>query len=191
MKGHLETMKPDPLPWEESAFVIADQETLTVGRKGYAVVIDRETGEIKKAGPRQKARLESMAGMMRDAARSVRPIPKPQPDPWKSGAFVLTSPGTLTILRAGYAVVIDRETGEVKRVVPEMGIPGEYSERASAAVGLLCATESLKSVGELRLQTARFLVSMTETVERTAHVTSAPWMGPAREELSGLAITGK
>lgn len=191
MKGHLETLKPEPLPWEESAFVIVDQKTLTVGRKGYAAVVDRETGEIKKAGPRQKARLASMAEKMKDAARSFRPILKPQPDPWNSGSFVLTDSGMLTILTAGYAVVIDRETGEIKRVVPEKGIPGEYGERASAAVGLLSATESLKSVGELRLQTARFLESMTETVERTAHGTSAPWMGPAREGVSGLAMTGR
>lgn len=180
MTSHRETLKPDPVPWTESVFVIADRETLTVGRKAYAVIIDRETGEIKKAGPRQKARLGSLAGTMQDAARSFRLIRKPQPDPWEEGVFVLAEPGTLTIVRGANAIVIDRETGEIKRVVPEEGIPGEFIEGASAAVDLLCATESLKRVGELRLQSARFLVSVTETVERTAHGTSAPRMGPAR-----------
>jgi hypothetical protein len=98
---------------------------------------------------------------------------KPSPDPWRGNVFAIADPGTVTVVTEGFGLVIDRKTGKIKQAVPEMVIPGEYGYTVAAAVVILRNTEGLKGVEELRLQTAKFLTSMTETVAAEVATKSA------------------
>lgn len=80
-------------------------------------------------------------------------------------AFVLSDSGTVAIVTGAYAIVIDKKTGKVIRVVPEMPVLERAVEAAESAHALLRDTEGMKGVEELRLQAAKLLVSVAETLE--------------------------
>ena len=78
--------------------------------------------------------------------------------------FVLTDPGTVTVVTGSRAIIINKKTGEILKVVPEMPILEKHAAAAAASAALLHNTEGLRGVEELRVQAARFLSSLSETV---------------------------
>lgn len=84
--------------------------------------------------------------------------------------FAITDPGTVTIVTGAFATVIDRKTGRILKTVPEMPILEKYGTALAGGVALLRNTEGVKGVEELRLQVAKFLASIAETL--TTEVTA-------------------
>ena len=78
--------------------------------------------------------------------------------------FVITDPGTVTMVTGAFAVVIDRKTGRIIKVVPEMPILEKQTGAVAAGVELLRNTEGIKGAEELRLQAAKFLASVAQTM---------------------------
>jgi len=78
--------------------------------------------------------------------------------------WAITDSGTVTIVTGAFGVVIERKTGRIVKVVPEHPILRTQTEAVAAGVDLLRNTEGLKGVEELRLQAAKFVASMAQTV---------------------------
>lgn len=78
--------------------------------------------------------------------------------------FVITDPGTATLVTGAYAIVIDKKTGKIIKIVPEMPILEKQAEAIAAGVDILRTTEGVKAAEELRVQAAKYLASVVQTV---------------------------
>ena len=88
--------------------------------------------------------------------------------------FMITDPGTVTLVTGGYAVAIDKKTGQVVKVVlkkpdPTPWKPGpdpwnKHVELIAAGLELMRSTEGVKAAEELRVQAAKCLASLVQTV---------------------------
>ena len=80
--------------------------------------------------------------------------------------FVITDPGTATLVTGAYAIVIDKKTGKIIRVVPEkpQPVPWKQIEVIAAGLEVLRTTEGVKAAEELRGQTAKYLASLVQMV---------------------------
>lgn len=92
--------------------------------------------------------------------------PQPEP-PIRYPIILLTEPMTFTIVTPAAAYVIDKKTGKLKEVVPEMGDPKFYKNLAALEAGtaVLNATESIEGYEELRTLTAKMISSAAASVE--------------------------
>jgi hypothetical protein len=79
--------------------------------------------------------------------------------------FVLTDPTTFTILFPWGAEVHDKKTGELKKRVPEMGIPTLRQSAAFAGImQLMQTTQDLRGAETLRVEAAKLLGTLMDKV---------------------------
>ena len=80
--------------------------------------------------------------------------------------FFLTDATTVAIVTGAYAIVIDKKTGRIIRIVPEMPIQEKQATALASAADLLVNTQGLHGVEELRAQVVKLALSLTESMTK-------------------------
>ena len=78
----------------------------------------------------------------------------------------LTESNYIYVVTGAYAIIIDRKTGEVVGVVPEM--PTFEGNVFTAATEFLRRTEGVKEAAELRLEAGKFVAKFVEKAVKQA-----------------------
>ena len=102
-------------------------------------------------------------------------------------SFVLTEPTSVTFVYAWGAVVVDKNSGEVKGIYPDKGEPiypesdgltfphpKAVSEALESAVAILLETRHIRGAEELHQDAAKFVTALVKTTAAHAKAMTAP-----------------